>query len=394
MTEGRHSRRAARAAAKPQGRTVRSVANGQVSGEGIRKPSGKRRGGRGTGCAIAALATVAVIVLVGVVGVSLFLSDTTPAGVVAGTEVPVTIAEGSGTAAIASVLAQDGIIENALVFRIKSRLDGNDGKYRAGTYQMTVGMGYDRAMQLLMSGPRADYVTVTVPEGLTGHLVAQLMETKMGIPYDEFMGVVQSGSPEFEEQYPFLKGAYGGSLEGFLYPETYQFDVGSDAKTVVGVMLQQFDSVWSSLDIPADRLDRYTVYELVTIASMVEREARLDNERPLVASVIDNRLDRDMMLQFCSTVQFLLPGEEERTKIRLTNKDISIDSPYNTYRNKGLPPGPIANPGRAALEAALNPADTNYLFFVLTGKDGSQTFSETAAEHAAATQISKEVLGQ
>jgi len=337
---------------------------------------------------------VVLIVLFGVAAVSIFLTDTTPANVVAGTEVPVTIPEGSGTAAIATILAEEGVVENAIVFRIKSRLDGFDGKYRAGTYAMVVGMGYDSAMKMLTSGPRAEYVTVTVREGLTGHLIAQLMESQVGIPYEDFMAVVQGGAPSFAEEYPFLEGAYGGSLEGFLFPETYQIDVGSDATEVIGMMLAQFDAVWSSLDIPADRLERYSVYELVTIASLVEREARLENERPLVASVIDNRFDRGMMLQFCSSVQFLLPGEEERTKIRLTNADIAIDSPYNTYRNKGLPPGPIANPGRSAMEAALNPADTNYLFFVLTGKDGSQTFSETAAQHQAATVKSKEVLGQ
>lgn len=304
------------------------------------------------------------------------------------------IPEGSGTATIGTILAESGVVSNANLFRVKSRLADADGTYKAGVYELTVGMGYDDAIEALQAGPRSAYVTVTLPEGLTIHLMGVILEDEVGIPYDEFTSLARTSAPQFEEKYPFLEAAYDGSLEGFLFPDTYQIDVGATSEQVLDMMLARFAEVWDGLEKPAGRLDRYSVGEIVTIASMVEREASLDKERPLVASVVDNRLEQNMKLQFCSTVQFLLPGEEARTKIRLTNADIAIQSPYNTYLNQGLPPGPIASPGREALAAALNPADTNYLYFVLTGKDGSQTFASTYAEFEAAKAKSKEVLGQ
>lgn len=323
-----------------------------------------------------------------------FLSPANPGQVASGTQVQVEIPQGSGTAAIAQILVDADVVDNAYLFRIKSRLDGADGTYKAGVYTMVAGMGYAEAIALLKQGPRTDYVTVTFPEGMTIHLMGVIVEDQVGIPYDEFTSLAKSAAPQFVAEYPFLVGAYNGSLEGFLFPDTYQIDKGATSEDILGMMLGRFAEVWDELDKPSDRTGRYSVNELVTIASLVEREASLDEERPLVASVVDNRLAKNMKLQFCSTVQFLLPGEEDRTKVRLTNADIAIESPYNTYINQGLPPGPIANPGREALNAALHPADTTYIYFVLTGTDGSQTFATTSAEFERAKAKSKEVLGQ
>lgn len=354
--------------------------------------SGPRRAG--LGC-VAAAAAIVLLLLVGSVGLAwIFLSPGSTTTAERGSTVTVEIPQGSGTATIGEILAESGVVGNANMFRVMSRLADADGTYKAGVYQLTVGLGYNGAIEALQAGPRSEFVTVTLPEGLTIHLMAVILEDEVGIPYDEFTALARSAAPQFEDKYPFVTGAYDGSLEGFLFPDTYQIDVGATTEDVLDMMLARFGEVWEELSKPSDRLDRYTINEIVTIASMVEREASLDRERPLVASVVDNRLDDGMKLQFCSTVQFLLPGEEARTKIRLTNDDISIQSPYNTYINKGLPPGPIANPGREALDAALHPADTNYIYFVLTGTDGSQTFTSSYAEFERAKQKSKEVLGQ
>lgn len=340
------------------------------------------------------VAAIAVVVIVFGTFATLWLFGGSGSSAARGTEALVEIRSGAGTAEIAGELADNSVVGNANLFRVVSRLSGADGTYKAGTYSLTVGMGYRAAIAALQAGPRTAFTTVTFPEGMTTHQIALLLEEKTGIPYADFTALARSGAPQFSERFGFLVGAYDDSLEGFLYPDTYQIDVDATAQDVIAMMLARFGEVWGQVDKPSARTDRYSVNELVTIASLVEREASLDKERPLVASVIDNRLKKGMKLQFCSTVQFLLPGEEERTKIRLTNADLQIDSPYNTYLHTGLPPGPIANPGREALDAALHPADTSYIYFVLTGTDGSQTFATTAAEFERAKARSKEVLGQ
>ena len=362
-----------------------------------RAPSGRRTRGRagraGMGWVVAAAVLVLVIVVGTLAALWLFGSDA-PASAEKGSEVLIEVRSGAGTAEIGAELADSGVVANANLFRVIARVTGADGTFKAGTYTLTVGLGYQGAIDALQAGPRTSFVTVTFPEGLTTHQIATLLESKTGIAYADFTALAHGGAPQFASTYAFLDGAYDDSLEGYLYPDTYQIDVDATAEDVVVMMLDRFAQVWDELDKPGARTERYTTNELVTIASLVEREASLDKERPLVASVIDNRLAKHMKLQFCSTVQFLLPGEEERTKVRLTNADLAIDSPYNTYLHGGLPPGPIANPGRKALRAALEPAETTYLYFVLTGKDGSQTFATTAAEFARAKALSKEVLGE
>lgn len=336
-------------------------------------------------------AAIVLLVAFGIIGGFFLLSQPTGKP---GEDVVIEIVGGSGTAAIAEALAQEDVIGNALVFRVLSRLDGADGTYKAGLYRFAQNTDYREVMKSLQRGPLQKYVTVTIPEGLTVRQTAELLAKHTAISADEFETLARSGAPEYADQYSFLEDAYADSLEGYLFPDTYRIDEFAQAQDVISMMLSRFDEVWQSIKVSSQRYKKYSVGELVTIASLVEREARIAKERPLVASVIDNRLKVGMKLQFCSSVQFLLPGEEDRTKIRLTNEDISIKSPYNTYLNKGLPPGPIANPGKAALQAAAKPANTDYIYFVLTGKDGSQTFASTAQEFEAAKALSKKVLGE
>lgn len=311
-----------------------------------------------------------------------------------GQAVTVDIAQGSGTAAIAQKLGDAGLIKSPILFRLQSRLSNSDGAFKAGVYKISAGTSQSEIFKILKKGPQAVYVTVTIPEGKTIPQIAQIFSKKAGINAEEFTSYAQSAAPELAKKYTFLDGAYNNSLEGFLFPDTYRIAADATPEKVAGMMVKRFDEVWNNLSGPQARAKKYSTLQLVTIASLVEREVAHASDRPLVASVIDNRLASGMKLQFCSTVQFLLPGEEERTKIRLTNADISIDSPYNTYKNQGLPPGPIANPGRAALDAALSPASTDYLFFQVVDTKGTTKFDKTMQGFAATKAKAKATIGQ
>lgn len=310
-----------------------------------------------------------------------------------GTVVSVEIAKGSTPAHIARLLSEKGVVTNATMFRLQARLGNATGSLKAGVYKLEVGLGYAKAIEALEEGPAGEYTTVTIPEGLTVAQTARIVEKRTGLSAEKFIARAKGGASTYRKDYPFLKGAYHDSLEGFLFPDTYR--VASDATEgdVITMMLKRFEQVWSGIEVPSSRANTYSVPQLVTIASLVEREASIESERPLVSSVIDNRLALGRRLQFCSTVQFLLPGKA-KSKLRLTNADLATSSPYNTYLHEGLPPGPIANPGKNSLEAAVKPAQTTFLYFVLTGKDGRQTFASTSEEFAMAKAKSKAVFGR
>ncbi|MDR1413056.1 MAG: endolytic transglycosylase MltG [Actinomycetes bacterium] len=342
------------------------------------------------------LAFLVLLILLAAAGIGagwwlLFSGNSAGAG---SAPVTVTIVEGAGTASIARTLESVGIIDHAIVFRARVRFANADARLRAGQYQLTPGTDYDALIAQLLAGPKKETVTVTIPEGKTLAQTADIIAEKLpAASADDFVALASGAAATYVDRYSWLEGAYQGSLEGFLFPDTYQFEIDATAQTVIETMLSRFNDVWVGLEPrSADSAD-FTDAEIVTIASLVEREVAVDEERVLVSSVINNRLNKGMRLQLCSSVQFLLPGKE-KSKLRLTNADIATESPYNTYLHEGLPPGPIANPGRDALNAALHPAKTKYLYFVLTGKDGSQTFAATPAEFSKAKETSKRVFGE
>jgi UPF0755 protein len=303
------------------------------------------------------------------------------------------VPEGAGTAKIGQLLKKKGVIGNDVVFRVRVRFANADAKLKAGAYALVPGTDYDDLIKLLEAGPAKEYVKVTIPEGKTIAQTADIVAEKMGFAAEDFVALAKTAAPDYVDRYSFLEGAYQDSLEGYLFPDTYNFEVDSEPAALIETMLARFNEVWASLEPANTQTKGLSDTELVTIASLVEREVAVDEERVLVSSVIQNRLKKDMRLQLCSSVQFLLPGKE-KSKLRLTNADLATESPYNTYRHGGLPPGPIANPGKDALDAALHPAKTKYLYFVLTGKDGSQTFAATLDEFDHAKAKSKQVFGQ
>ena len=279
----------------------------------------------------------------------------------------VSVSEGSGTYDIAVVLEENGIIDNTSFFRILSKLKRYDGRYIAGAYELSPSMSMTEIMKKTASGDTATE-SFTVIEGQTVEKIAHNLDAAGIVDYDEFRNEEQHGVFDYD----FLEGCENSMyrLEGFLYPDTYHFDMGTDAHDVIDIMLKRFDEVIYSQY--KDVSCKYSFRETVIIASIIQREAGRKEDMADVSSVIYNRLDIGMALQMDSVVSYIL----QEDKVDLTYSDINVDSDYNPYKNTGLPPGPISSPGLDAVKAAFNPNDTDYLYFVLSDKlDGSTNFS-------------------
>lgn len=341
------------------------------------------RGGRG--CAVTAIVLALVLACGTLTAWALLFKPA--AAVPEGRPVQIEIRAGASTAAIADSLARAGVVPNALMFRVRARMAGSDADLKAGVYDLSTGMPYDLVIDRLAEGPPILYVTVTIPEGFVLDQIAARLEEQAGIPAGEFSKLAKTGASEFDRDH---LADTGGSLEGYLFPKTYRIREGSTARDVIEMMLAQFDRETASLDMVYARSRGMSLHNVVTLGSMIEKEASIARERPLVSSVIHNRLARGMRLEIDATIEYVLPGN----RFRLRNSDLRVDSPYNTYMHEGLPPGPICSPGLAALEAAAAPARTGYLYYVLTGKDGSHTFTSTVEEFEVAKRKSKEVFGK
>ena len=300
---------------------------------------------------------------------------------------PITIAEdiiveipsGSGSAAISKLLYEAGLTQSSEIFRRHVRQAGIDAQLRAGEYLFAAGTwSLDDIGELLLKGGNVSHdIRVTIPEGLTMAAIAQRFAEAGLCEADDFLRYAEEG--DFSPSYLPASGASiepAGRLEGFLAPDTYLLNPAWGEKQIVDMLLEQFAHVWTpEYQDRADELGM-SVMEVVTLASIIEKEAAVAQDRPIISGVFHKRLQVDMLLQSCATIQFLL-GEP---KVPLLNSDLEIESPYNTYKYGGLPPGPIAAPGVASLEAALWPTETDYLYF-RAQKDGSHRFSVTYQEH-------------
>lgn len=331
---------------------------------------------------------VLAIVLVGVPGFAAWqLFFTQAADVAPGAPLQLEIPAGSDTAAIAGILADAGVIDNAAMFRLRARIDGVDGDFRSGVYDLTTRMAYPDVRDILLAGPPLDYVTVTVPEGFRVEQIATRLEEEAGVPSADFLALALGQAVTFVPDHPYLADVPNGSLEGYLFPKTYRIVRGAAPADVIEMMLDQFDREFAVIDLTYAASRGLSSHDVVTIASMIEREARIADERPLVSSVIYNRLATGMNLEIDATIEYVI----KQNRPRLLNSDLTVESPYNTYKYAGLPPGPIASPGLAALQAAAAPAATDYLYYVLTGEDGSHTFCVTLEEFLVAKEKSREV---
>ena len=273
---------------------------------------------------------------------------------------------------ITDLLLEEGLIESRQAFGMAARLLGVERSLHAGRYHLRRGMTPFAILDSLRNGA-SEPVAVTVVEGLQARQIAERLEEALGINAEKFMRLVDSTAFAGEI------GVDAPSLEGYLFPDTYYFAWPTHEFDVIRRMVGEF---WRHFDDDARRrLEEVgmSLHEIVTLASIIEGEAIYDEERPKISAVYRNRLKRRMRLQADPTIQYLIPDGPRR----LLTRDLKIDSPYNTYMHYGLPPGPINNPGAASLNAALYPADVNYLYFVARG-DGYHRFSTTSKEHTKA----------
>jgi UPF0755 protein len=289
-----------------------------------------------------------------------------------GDAVHIRVEEGMSVDAIGELLEREGVIENATVFRYYSRLNGADS-VQAGDYSIRKGESMGKVLDVLGGGAEFETIPLTIPEGLTLRQIADKVAELPGRSAERFMEVINSGEVRSQYQPPGSR-----NLEGLLLPETYFLDKDADETAIARTMVESFDKTATSLGITtaAARFNR-TPYEMVVIASLVEREARVPQDRGKISRVIHNRLEQGIKLDIDATVQYAL-GQQKDV---LLFSDLEINSPYNTYKVPGLPPGPIASPGKPALEAAFAPTPGPWIFFVVIEEDGTHAFATTLAEH-------------
>ncbi len=285
----------------------------------------------------------------------------------------IVIPPGASLPAIADSLSVHGVITSPGWFRLVARVGGYDRRLKSGEYELIRGQGARLALRALVGG-HAILTRFTVPEGYTLREIAEVAESTLRIPRDSFLAHTRD---------PALLGEYGipaTSFEGFLKPETYLFAEGVGAELVLRAMAEAARADWDSefaASAAAQGIDRLTT---TTLASLVEGEAKVEEDRPLVAAVYRNRLRIGMPLQADPTVQYAIELATGRRKPRLYEKDYGIDSPYNTYLRSGLPPGPVGAPGRRSVKAVLAPAEEPYLYFV-AGPGGRHVFTRSYREH-------------
>jgi len=286
-------------------------------------------------------------------------------------EVSVTIPRGASTGEIGDILEREGVISSAFFFRLRTTLSGEGGDFKAGEIPMREDMSYGAAIDTLSDPPRPDTVTITIPEGLSRPEIERLVGDSLRGDYMR----ASLRSPRLDP------ATYGGrnakNLEGFLFPATYELKPGQPVGALVDRQLDTFERELGKVDLGYAKSKNLTAYDVLTIASMIDREAQLPKERAIVASVIYNRLSQGIPLGIDATIRFATGNWSEPLK----QSELAIDSGYNTRTNQGLPPGPIGNPGLAAIEAAARPAKTDYIYYVVKpcGK-GAHAFSSSDAE--------------
>ena len=284
----------------------------------------------------------------------------------------VKIREGLSTAEIAERLAEKGVINSSLKFRFFARIYGYDDKLRPGSYTFTEDMDIDDVFAKLLTGEKK-LVQFTIPEGFGVKEIAERLNGLDLADRDEFIREATDFSP-----YDYMrkhKNVFYAS-EGFLFPDTYTVESDVEVDEILRLMAGNFDDKLTiGMRRQAEQMG-LSIYDLITLASLVEREVRFPEDRPLVAQVLLKRLKLNMPLQTDATIQYLRDTPKEDLSI----EDTQIDSPYNTYQHTGLPPGPISNPGMASIQAVLHPAETDYLYFV-ADRSGHNHYADNYEEH-------------
>ena len=286
-------------------------------------------------------------------------------------ETNVIVPSGATGHEIATLLVRDGVIASPLTFEMLARLKGQQSSMHAGEFRFAPHRTQSEILRQLVAGGGQTALWVTIPEGFTAKQIAATLEARN-------LGRASDFERRFARDSLTLDGARTPTLEGYLFPDTYLVPTHAEPDQIIKLFTDQF-----AAKLPPEAAKRakalgLTVPQIVTLASLVEREGKADDERPLIAGVYYNRLRRGMPLEVDASIEYVLP----RHKDVITYADLAIDSPYNTYKHAGLPPTPIANPGLPSLRAALFPKSTDYLYYVYMG-NGHHAFSRTLAEHDA-----------
>ncbi len=284
----------------------------------------------------------------------------------------VEIKSGSSASSIATLLKEKDLIQSERAFKNLAKELKKDSKMKAGTYKLSRSMDAETIINKLASGDvYEETIKFTIPEGFELKDIKNRLSKNKIVTNSQFEDAISK-----KYNYKFLEGAE--SLEGYLFPDTYIIKVGYKPEDIVNRMLKRFDEIFKPEYYDRAKELGMSINEVITLASIIEREAMSSEEFKIVSSVFHNRIKKEMKLQSCATVQYIL-GER---KARLTYDDIAIESPFNTYINAGLPPSPIASPGERAIIAALYPEDTEYFYFVAKNDgSGKHIFSKTLDEH-------------
>jgi len=311
------------------------------------------------------LVAIALSCLVAYASYGLFLDRSLP-----GRASEIVVTPGSDFDTIVSSLAEAGITRHPWLLRALSHIRGASAKIDAGRYRFPAHLSTIELLDRLLAGGR-NSLWVTIPEGFTDREIARRLARRG-------LGKAVALERAFKHDTALVDGVRITGLEGFLFPDTYLVPLGATPEQIESQMLARFRQELPAHARRRARALHVSLVGAITIASMIEREAKIDRDRPLIASVIYNRLRLGMPLQIDATVEYALPHHRST----LTYADLRVPSPYNTYLHAGLPPGPIANPGRASIEAAFHPAKTDFLYYVAKG-DGSHVFAATLAEQTA-----------
>ncbi|WP_027937392.1 endolytic transglycosylase MltG [Anaeroarcus burkinensis] len=288
------------------------------------------------------------------------------------TDAVLTVKDGMSAGEIARELENQKAIRSIWLFQVLAKFSRLDHSLQAGEYVFPPGMSTREIVARLAAG-ETRYANLTIPEGYTVRQIAKLLqEQKLGNG-ERFLQLARLSGPAGGETVQFR-------AEGYLFPDTYRISPGMKEEDLIAKMQKEFDKRFGSL-LKSGNASGLSPNQVIVLASLVEKEAQRPEEQAIIARVFLNRLQQNMPLQSCATIQYLLGYPKEE----LSLQDTQIPSPYNTYLNSGLPPGPIANPGLGALKAALNPAQTDYLYFV-ADKQGKHHFSRTYEEHLAAIE--------
>ncbi|MDD1503573.1 MULTISPECIES: endolytic transglycosylase MltG [unclassified Lysinibacillus] len=335
--------------------------------------------------AIVAIAFVLISGIVGLLGYSYVKSALKPVDPDATKTIAVEVPIGSTLSSISTLLEEKGVIKDARVFKYYAKFK-NESQFQAGNYDLTQAMTLDELIESLKTGKvyRTPVFTMTIPEGLTLEQIGNIVEKKTPYTQKEFMDLVTSDAfvQQMKAKYPelvtdaVLADKIRYDLEGYLFPATYSyFEEKPSLESIVDEMIGAMDKVVKNYN-DALTEKKMSVHQLLTFASLLEREATAQTDRETIASVFYNRIDQGMPLQTDPTVLYALGSHKDR----VLYKDLEVDNAYNTYKNKGLPPGPIAGAGKTSIEAVLNPSKTDYLYF-LADKKGVNHFSKTYDEH-------------